>query len=282
MEAYIVLPEFSKYIIAIGDRFGITWYGTMYALGFLSAYFLFVYWSRNKKISLTYDDIYYLVLFGILGVILGGRLGYVVFYNLPYYLSNPEKIIAVWEGGMSFHGGLIGVIIFMWIFARMKRIYVFDVVDLVAVVVPIGLGFGRIGNFINQELFGRPAEGIPWAMVFQTDPLKIPRHPSQLYEAILEGLLLFLIMLAIKDKKLPVGVKSAVFGIGYSIFRIIVEFFREPDPQIGYILGFITMGQILSFILLFASIIVFVLAFRFNISSKVFVYGRQRPDKSSY
>jgi len=283
---YIHLPQFNRFIFSI-NLFGVpinaTWYGLMYALGFLIGYLILVLWSKIKKISLTYDDIFDLIIYVFFGVILGGRLGYVLFYNLPYYLENPSKIFAIWEGGMSFHGGLIGVIIAVWIYSLVKKFNLFDVLDVISILVPIGLGLGRIGNFINQELYGRAAYGVPWAMIFPTDPQKLPRHPSQLYEFFLEGICLFTIMWLTKDKKLPVGIRSSIFGIGYASFRIIAEFFREPDPQIGYILGFITMGQILSLLLLLTAIGLLLLFKKLNIESKVFIYEIQtsshRKDK---
>lgn len=275
----IVLPVFEKYIFKIelfGIQIGATWYGLMYALGFLIGYLILLYWSNKKKIKLTQEDIFDIVFTTFLGVILGGRLGYVIFYNLPYYLDNPHKIIAVWEGGMSFHGGLIGVIIAIMIYSYIKKYHPFDILDLLSMLVPIGLGLGRIGNFINQELYGRVAEGIPWAMIFPTDPQKLPRHPSQLYEALLEGLVLFIILFSTKNIKLPVGVRASLFGILYSSFRILSEFFREPDPQIGYILGFITMGQILSFIMLLISVYLLFYFLKQNIHSKIMVYEQTK------
>jgi len=273
------LPVFEKYIFKIelfGIQIGATWYGLMYALGFLIGYLILLYWSNKKKIKLTQEDIFDIVFTTFLGVILGGRLGYVIFYNLPYYLDNPHKIIAVWEGGMSFHGGLIGVIIAIMIYSYIKKYHPFDILDLLSMLVPIGLGLGRIGNFINQELYGRVAEGIPWAMIFPTDPQKLPRHPSQLYEALLEGLVLFLILFSTKNIKLPVGIRASLFGILYSSFRILSEFFREPDPQIGYILGFITMGQILSFITLLISVYLLFYFLKQNIHSKIMVYEQTK------
>lgn len=273
------MPVFEKYIFKIelfGIQIGATWYGLMYALGFLIGYLILLYWSNKKKIKLTQEDIFDIVFTTFLGVILGGRLGYVIFYNLPYYLDNPHKIIAVWEGGMSFHGGLIGVIIAIMIYSYIKKYHPFDILDLLSMLVPIGLGLGRIGNFINQELYGRVAEGIPWAMIFPTDPQKLPRHPSQLYEALLEGLVLFLILFSTKNIKLPVGIRASLFGILYSSFRILSEFFREPDPQIGYILGFITMGQILSFITLLISVYLLFYFLKQNIHSKIMVYEQTK------
>ncbi|MGC8964767.1 MAG: prolipoprotein diacylglyceryl transferase [Brevinematia bacterium] len=273
----IVLQPFERYIFKLdflGLNLGATWYGLMYAISFFLGYFILIYWSKKGKIKLKYDDVLDIVLFVFFGVILGGRIGYVIFYNLPYYLENPAKIFAVWEGGMSFHGGLIGVLVAIAIYSSIKRYYLFDILDLLSILVPIGLGLGRIGNFINQELYGRVAQNLPWAMVFPTDPLRLPRHPSQLYEFLLEGVVLFSIMWYTKDKKLPVGIRSSVFAIFYSIFRIIVEFFREPDPQIGYILGFLTMGQILSFILLIFGLGLYFYFNSKNIQSKIMVYKK--------
>lgn len=272
----IVLPVFERYIFKInlfGIQLGATWYGMMYALAFLIGYFILLYWVKTKKIKLSYDEVFDIVFITFLGVIIGGRLGYVIFYNLPYYLENPYKIIAVWEGGMSFHGGLLGVLIAIVIYSNIKKYNPFDILDLLAILVPIGLGLGRLGNFINQELYGRVAEGIPWAMIFPTDPQKLPRHPSQLYEFFLEGIVLFTIMIYTKNKKLPVGIRSSLFAIFYALFRILIEFFREPDPQIGYILGFITMGQILSSILLGVGLWLYGYFKKQNIKSKIMVYS---------
>ncbi|MFN4244950.1 MAG: prolipoprotein diacylglyceryl transferase [Brevinematia bacterium] len=274
----IVLPIFEKYIFKInlfGIEIGATWYGMMYAIGFLTGYLILLYWSKTKKIKLSYDDILDIVFVVFLGVIIGGRLGYVIFYNLPYYLSNPHKILAVWEGGMSFHGGLLGVLISIIIYSNAKKYNPFDILDLISILVPIGLGLGRIGNFINQELYGRVAENIPWAMVFPTDPQKLPRHPSQLYESFFEGLVLLIILFSTVNKKLPIGIRSSLFAIFYAIFRIFIEFFREPDAHIGYILGFLTTGQILSIILLIAGLWAFIYFKKQNIPSKIMVYDNK-------
>jgi phosphatidylglycerol:prolipoprotein diacylglycerol transferase len=191
----------------------------------------------------------------ILGIILGGRLGYVIFYNFSYYLEHPGQIFAVWHGGMSFHGGLAGVVFAGWIYCKKHHLDFWKWADRFAVVAPVGLGLGRIGNFINGELFGR-ATDVPWAMVFpQGGP--VPRHPSQLYEAILEGLLLFGILWPLRHQAWPAGRKLALFLVLYAIVRIIAEFFREPDPQIGYIfLNYVTMGQLLSSIFFVIGIII--------------------------
>jgi phosphatidylglycerol:prolipoprotein diacylglycerol transferase len=193
---------------------------------------------------MTADHVYDMIVFGAMGVFLGGRLGYVLFYNLPYYLQNPLKIVAVWEGGMSFHGGLIGVMAALILFSYRRGIPFVTIADLAAAATPIGLGFGRMGNFINGELFGRPTD-VPWCMVF---PAGGPdcRHPSQLYEATLEGVLLFTVLWVISRRPIPPGTLSGTFLVGYGLSRVIVEFFREPDSQMGFIFDHVSMGQLLS------------------------------------
>jgi phosphatidylglycerol:prolipoprotein diacylglycerol transferase len=188
-----------------------------------------------------FDD---LLFYGILGVILGGRLGYVLFYKLGDYLSEPWKIFYVWEGGMSFHGGFLGVIIAMWWFARSRRQSWLAITDFIAPLVPLGLGAGRLGNFINAELWGR-ATDVPWAMVFPNVD-NVPRHPSQLYEFALEGVVLFIVLWWYAAKPRPRGAVSACFLIGYGLFRFGVEFTREPDSFLGLLLFGLSMGQWLS------------------------------------
>jgi len=227
----------------------IHWYGVMYALAFIIGYFLLCYLAQKRRLPLDRDAVAELVLYLVAGVLLGGRLGYVLFYNLPYYLRHPAQIIAVWDGGMSFHGGLIGVIVAGALFARKTGIGFLTLADLVVPVVPVGLFLGRIGNFINGELWGRPSN-VPWAMIFPRAPLvhgmMVPRHPSQLYEAAMEGLVLFAIVWTIAHRRPPDGILLGTFLTFYGLFRCLAEFFRQPDPQLGYIGGVITMGQILS------------------------------------
>ena len=179
----------------------------------------------------------------------GGRLGYVLFYSLPYYLHHPAATVALWDGGMSFHGGLIGVIIAGLLFSRKTGIPFWSLTELVVPVAPLGLFFGRLGNFINGELWGRPSN-VPWATIFPRAPLvhgaMVPRHPSQLYEAILEGLVLFSVLWIMAQRPRPKGVIFGTFLTLYGLYRCFVEFFRQPDPQLGYIGGVITMGQFLS------------------------------------
>ena len=241
----IPYPHISPVIVRIGPL-EIRWYGLMYLLGFVTSYILFQYQIKKKKIkSITKETVENLYFWLILALILGARLGYVLFYNLPYYIENPLKVFAVWQGGMSFHGGLIGSIIAGIIFCRKNNIDFWQLADLFVPTTPPGLAFGRLGNFINGELFGRPSN-VPWAMIFPGGG-DIPRHPSQLYEAFLEGIFLFTVIWVLKDRLRTKGMVLAVFIILYGFIRFMVEFTREPDPQLGYVLGPFTMGQILSF-----------------------------------
>lgn len=231
------------------------WYAMMYILGFVALYFVAVKHPRFKAHGLNKDDAMDLLTYGFVGVLAGGRLGYILFYNLSYYLQHPLKIFFIWEGGMAFHGGLIGSIVALIVYARHKKLPVLTTFDIVALATPLGLMFGRIGNFINGELWGRPTDG-SWGVRFrelQADgswgygPL---RHPTQIYEALLEGLLLFLLLLAATrwGQRLKPGSIGALFLTGYGCGRFTVEFWRIPDAQIGYLLGtdWLTMGHVLS------------------------------------
>ncbi len=230
----------------------------MYLLGFAASYFLVRLQilencqkrqkALSKEVMSQLDFLDSLMIVLVTGVIIGGRLGYVLFYNLTYFIHNPSEIFATWHGGMSFHGGLAGAVAAGLIYCQLRKEPFLMWADRFIVTAPIGLGLGRLGNFINGELFGRPTD-VPWAMIFPHGGF-VPRHPSQIYEAFLEGIVLFLILWPLRKKKWPHGKKLALFLICYGIFRIFVEFFREPDPQLGFILfGWITMGQILSFAL---------------------------------
>ncbi len=238
-------PQIDPVFLSIGPL-QFRWYGLMYVLGFIATYFILRSESRRKQLSLSADDISDLVFYSALGVVLGGRLGYILFYNLPFYLNNPLKLLAVWEGGMSFHGGFLGVTASLALFARRKQIPFFTLIDMAALCAPVGLGLGRIGNFINGELYGR-ATDLPWGIVFPAGGA-LPRHPSQLYEALLEGLTLFLIV-RLASRRLPkTGVAGWTFVAGYGLFRFMVEFVRQPDAQLGTFMGGIfSMGQLLSF-----------------------------------
>jgi phosphatidylglycerol:prolipoprotein diacylglycerol transferase len=234
----------------------IRWYSVAYIIGIIGSWYVTKYFNRKEKLfdEKTFEDDYYLYL--ILGIIIGGRLGYVLFYNLPYYLSNFLEIFKVWKGGMSFHGGLIGVLVSFYLLTKKQKISFWGLLDIVSISVPIGLFFGRIANFINQELYGRVTDS-KIGMVFANSD-GMPRHPSQLYEAFFEGIVLFLIMFFSAKKNLKHnGRMSGIFLIGYGIMRFFIEFFREPDEQIGYILAYFTMGQILCLFMVVVGILFF-------------------------
>jgi phosphatidylglycerol:prolipoprotein diacylglycerol transferase len=220
------------------------WYGLMYVLSFVATYFILQAEARRKQLPLTRDDVADLLFYGARGVVLGGRLGYILFYKPAFYLAHPLQVFAVWEGGMSFHGGFLGVILAFVLYARRKKIPFFTLIDMAALCAPVGLGLGRIGNFINGELFGRQTD-VPWGIVFPGGG-GVPRHPSQLYEAFLEGLLLFLIVRFASRRSSVTGVPAWTFVAGYGLFRFIVEFFRQPDEHLGFIFSIFSMGQLLS------------------------------------
>jgi len=238
-------PRINPNIIEIGPV-RIRWYGLMYVLGFLASYLLIPRQNRAKEIGLEGKTLQDLIFYLALGLVVGARLGYILFYqyaNLGYYLRQPVEIIATWHGGMSFHGGLIGSIIAGYLFSRSRKMPFWAMADSVAVTAPIGLGLGRIGNFINRELYGR-VTNVPWAMVFPNSD-GLSRHPSQLYEAFFEGLVLFVILWKLRKKDYPDGHMVLYFMLLYGIFRFFLEFFRQPDPQIGLLFGIFSMGQIL-------------------------------------
>ncbi len=250
----IPFPAFDPVAIELGPL-AIRWYALAYLAGLVLGWLLARRLVRRPGWSLTPEFVDDFLFYATLGVVIGGRLGYVLFYNLPYYLANPLEIVAVWKGGMSFHGGLLGVLVAALWTARKWKVPPLEVFDLAAAVAPLGLFFGRVANFINAELWGRPTD-VPWAVIFPNAG-DVPRHPSQLYEAALEGLLLFAVLQALAwriDESRKRGLLSGVFLLGYGLARIFVEFFREPDPQLGYLLGFITMGQLLSLPLVLAGL----------------------------
>lgn len=241
----IPFPNIDPVLIQIGPL-AIRWYALAYIVG------LVVGWRYLRAIvqrpgwQLTPEDVDDLLLWATLGIVLGGRIGYVLFYQFDYYASRPFEALAVWQGGMSFHGGLIGVIAAMILFALVRKRPILDVLDGVAIVGPIGLGLGRLANFINGELWGRPTD-LPFGVVFPRAGPE-PRHPSQLYEAFLEGLVLFLIVDWLgRRTRTPEsrGLIGGTFMAGYGLFRFLVEFAREPDPQLGFLAGGLTMGQLL-------------------------------------
>jgi len=227
-------------LLRIG-AFEIRYYGVIFVLGFIIGYFFLVYLAKERKLNLTREDVSDLLLYLIIGIVLGARLFYIVFYNFGYYLENPFEVLALWRGGLSFHGGLVGGFIAALLFCRKKKIHIYDVLDIIVVPAALGLVFGRIGNFLNGELYGR-VTNVPWAVDFGDGK---PRHASQLYES-LKNFFIFGVLWFIRNKKLPRGALFWSFVTMYSFLRFLVEFVREPDPQLGFIIFNLTMGQILS------------------------------------
>ncbi len=236
-------PQIDPVIFEIGPL-AIRWYGMMYLLGFAAAFFLIRHLVGLRELPLARDKVADLMFYGILGVIVGGRLGYVLFYNPGYYLAHPLESFAIWQGGMSFHGGLLGVIVAIVTYCRRYHLSILLTGDIVTASAPIGLGLGRLGNFINAELWGRVTDQ-PWGVIFPgAGPY--PRHPSQLYEAALEGPVLFAILYVLHRRRAAKGVPFFTFFLGYGCFRFFVEFFRQPDAHLGFLWGGATMGQLLS------------------------------------
>ena len=242
----LVHPQFDPIAIKLGPL-AIHWYGLTYLVAFglfLWLASLRVKQPQHAQAGWTRRDVEDLLFFGVLGVVIGGRLGYVLFYKPGYYASHPLEIFAVWKGGMAFHGGLLGVIAAMALYARFKGRRFFEVTDLIAPCVPTGLASGRIGNFINGELWGRAADpSLPWAMVYPQSGTDIPRHPSPLYQFALEGLLLFVLLWLYARKPRATGQVSGAFLVGYGTFRFIAEYFREPDSFLGLLALNMSMGQ---------------------------------------
>ncbi len=255
-------PDIDPVAFAVGPIV-VRWYALAYLVGVLggAAYGASLLrrhglWKDNRP-PFEPGGIWDFAFWSVIGIIVGGRLGYVLFYNLPYYVGNPAQIFALWDGGMSFHGGLAGIMLAMALFTRSRGGNILSGFDLLGAIGTIGLFLGRVANFINSELYGAPTT-LPWGVVFPTDPEQVPRHPTQLYEAALEGLLLFVIIRIAtnhtKALKHP-GLVAGIFGIGYALSRIFVEFFRLPDVQIGYLFGgWLTMGMVLSLPVLVAGI----------------------------
>lgn len=246
-------PNIDPTLLQIGGL-EIRWYGLFYIITFLFAYFFLRKFFRYRNVYLQkeeYDNLLFLLM---VAVIVGGRIGYVLFYNPAYYLQHPLKIFALWEGGLSFHGGAIAMVLLGYLFCRKHNYNFFQLADPVTPFAAIGIGLGRLGNFINAELYGRVTDK-PWGMIFPTDNQQLPRHPSQLYEAFLEGLVLFFITFIALKKSNRYGICFWLFITFYGIFRFIVEFYRQPDEQLGFIIGFLTMGQILSGIMAVVGIV---------------------------
>ena len=240
----------------------------MYIVAFALTYFLVVYRLQKEKFPYTRETIQDFMLWAIIGVILGGRLGYVLFYNFEYYLRHPSEIFLPFDfshgirfvgiSGMSYHGGLVGLIAAAVIFCRKYRIAFWNMADLFAPAVPLGYTFGRIGNFINGELWGR-ATTVPWGMYFPLDGSGLLRHPSQLYEAFFEGVLLFAVLWGLREKRYFEGFFVALYVAGYGLVRFFIEFYREPDAQLGFVLGSLSMGQVLSLLMVMVGVVIAVM-----------------------
>lgn len=240
----LAYPHFNLVAFHIGS-WPVYWYGIMYLLGFLGFWSALSWRSKQPGYGFNQEQVSDILFWGAMGIIIGGRLGFMIFYDMDTVLHQPWVIFQIWRGGMSFHGGLIGVLVALWLYGRKIGKSFFEVTDFAAPAVPIGLATGRFGNFINGELWGRVTD-VPWAMVFPAAG-DLPRHPSQLYELALEGVVLFLILWIFSYRPRPEGAVSGLFLIGYGMFRCLIECFREPDAQIGYIaLGWLTKGQLLS------------------------------------
>jgi phosphatidylglycerol:prolipoprotein diacylglycerol transferase len=237
----LVHPQFDPIAFSLGPL-AVRWYGLMYLIAFTLVLVLGRVRIARGLTALSAKDLDDVLFYGVLGVVLGGRLGYVLFYKADYYLSHPGEILAVWSGGMSFHGGLLGVIAAMWIFARRRGHTFWTVADFIAPLVPLGLAAGRLGNFINGELWGR-GSSVPWAMIFPQAGDSVARHPSQLYQLALEGLLLFVVLWTYARKPRPAAAVSGLFLLGYGLLRFCGEYFREPDDYLGFLALGLSMGQ---------------------------------------
>jgi phosphatidylglycerol:prolipoprotein diacylglycerol transferase len=253
----LTYPNIDPVAISLGPL-QVHWYGLMYLLGFGAAWWLGQRRAAQAHTALQPKHVSDLIFYGALGVVIGGRAGYVLFYNFDLFLAQPLWLFHVWEGGMSFHGGLLGVIVALGLYARKLDIGFFTMMDFVAPLAPIGLATGRLGNFIGGELWGRVSD-VPWAMVFPGAG-SLARHPSQLYQFMLEGLLLFVILWCYSSKPRPAMTVSGLFLIGYGLFRFVVEFFRQPDAHLDFIaLDWVTMGQLLSMPMVLGGLLLFVL-----------------------
>ncbi len=266
-----VHPQFDPIAFQIGPV-AVRWYGLMYLVAFVLFVVLGKIRARRNLLTGWHPrDVDDMLFYGVFGVIIGGRLGYVLFYKPLHYLQHPLEILQVWAGGMSFHGGFLGVLVALWFFARSRHKRWLDVTDFVAPLVPLGLAAGRLGNFINGELVGRVTD-VPWAMVFpQVDML--PRHPSQLYQFGLEGLLLFVLLWWYASRARPTGAVSGMFLVGYGTFRFIAEFAREPDNFLGLLAGGMSMGQWLSLPMIVAGIVMMLWAYWRARKAQPTIYG---------
>jgi phosphatidylglycerol:prolipoprotein diacylglycerol transferase len=267
MMLQLQFPQIDPVFLHLG-RIQLRWYGLMYMVSFIAGYFVLKRLAKRKKLGMSTDDLYDLLFFLILGVMIGGRLGYVLFYDLGSYIQRPIEILYIWQGGMSFHGGFVGVLLAVLLLCKRRHWNFWEIADLVCAVAPIGLGLVRLGNFINGELYGRKTT-LPWGMVFPAGG-DIVRHPSQIYEALLEGLVLFLIVQWLYRRQLTPGtVTWGLIGF-YGLFRFLVEFVREPDAHIGFDLGPFTRGQLLTFPMLVVGLTMMV------------IFARRSPPERSY
>jgi phosphatidylglycerol:prolipoprotein diacylglycerol transferase len=258
-------PQFDPIAVSLGPL-KIHWYGLMYLVGFLAGWWLGRLRARRPGSPITEAQMGDLLFYLALGVILGGRFGYVLFYNFGAFLQDPLWLFRIWEGGMSFHGGLLGVILAMVWYGHKTGAGFWRLADFVAPLVPVGLGAGRIGNFINGELWGKPTD-VPWAMVFPQAPDALARHPSQLYQFALEGVALFLILWWFSARPRPRMAVSGLFLLCYGVFRFLVEFVRQPDPQLGYLaFDWLTMGQVLSTPMIAVGALLMFIAYRRNVA----------------
>jgi len=250
-------PEIDPVLLHLGPL-QVRWYGLMYVLGFIASYQLVRHQIKRYSLTVLAKHFENLNLVLILSLVLGARLGYVLFYNPSYYLANPQDILATWQGGMSFHGALVGMLLGGLLFCRITGLPFWQNADVYIITTPIGLGLGRIGNFINGELYGRMSDA-PWAMIFPMGG-PIPRHPSQLYEAFLEGIVLFSLLWLLRNQywkhRWPTGSLLALFLLFYGIFRTVVEFFRQPDIQLGFLFNVLTMGQLLSGLMIATALLI--------------------------
>ena len=257
----LIHPDFDPIAFSLGPLH-VRWYGLMYLLGFLAGWALGRYRAKQPHSGWTAEQMDDVVFYIALGVILGGRVGYLLFYSFSNFLSDPLMLFRVWEGGMSFHGGFLGVLVAMVLFSGKYQKPFWVTVDFIAPLIAPGILFGRLGNFINGELWGKVTD-LPWGMVFRQTGDQLPRHPSQLYEAALEGVALFLIVWLFSAKPRPTMAVSGVFALSYGVFRLLVEFVRQPDPQLGYLaFGWVTMGQLLSLPLMAVGVMLLALAYR--------------------
>lgn len=254
-------PNIDPVAVALGP-ITIYWYGLTYVGGLVFAWWLGKQRAQLPNSPIKESQIDDLIFYAALGIIVGGRVGYALFYGSGSLLEDPLRVFRIWEGGMAFHGGFLGVVIAMWLLCRNHKIEFGALVDFIAPLAPVGLALGRLGNFINQELWGRPAD-VPWAMVFPNDPAGLARHPSQLYQFAMEGILLFVILFWYTRVPRPRWSAAGLFLFGYGIFRSTAEFFREPDAHVGFdALGWVTRGQLLSLPMIIAGAAIIIWAYR--------------------